>query len=398
MAQNRRTISKIEFNKRIRDLVSRDSNRLRQTFQKFDKECASRLAELQSMQEKVRHSMRNLAKDKMQAQLNTEQDLQLPRKESETERGKPSPREHVHHQGSVPDRKAFTPEEKRRSSNKASLPGISHNRADHLEVPRSGQARSRRHSLPHRLTFLPGSPKENRTLPRASMTSSLPKEAFVKPGPPMKTSPLSELSSSPKETSLGIPLQYRKNGYRLSIGDLPISSSRSDHMSNVRLKRSPQLDCRSHTLNSNANCNIDDQGVCSEHAKDEKSQQACSNKDCKAQRRSNHTPGHLNTAMETEPRRGSDPNNVKSKRLVKRTRSSSLPVEPETLLKDFKPKESHSGVFRSVKSPSYVAGDKHESPAVAQLSILPKKKDEAASSAFEELRHCRYLRSSDTEA
>ncbi|XP_031563235.1 uncharacterized protein LOC116298813 [Actinia tenebrosa] len=54
-----------EFNKRVRDVVSRDQNRLRETFDKYDKECAERMAEIHHMQEKVRFSMRSLAMDKI---------------------------------------------------------------------------------------------------------------------------------------------------------------------------------------------------------------------------------------------------------------------------------------------------------------------------------------------
>ena len=380
MAHNRRTVSKIEFNKRIRDLVSRDSNRLRQTFQKFDKECASRLAEIQSMQEKVRHSMRNLTQDKMQAQLSTEHDPHLARRESETERAKSVP-----HQGSVADRKALNPEERRKSNDKASLPGISYSpRSDHLDVPSSGQSRSRRHSLPHRPTFLPGSPKENRTLPRASVATSLPKQAFVKPASSSEASPVSSLSSSPKDSSHGLHLQHRKNGYRLSIRDLPISSPRSDNGSHIRVKRSPQLERRGHTRDSNENCDKGDEGVTNS----------------KNPRERSHTPSKLNITMETEPRRGSDPNNVKSKPLVKRTRSSSLPIEPNTLFKaDLKSRDqSHPSLSRTVKSASHEAGGKRGSPPAIPTSALPNKESEPAARPFEELRRCRYLRSDDTEA
>ena len=394
MAHNRRTVSKIEFNKRIRDLVSRDSNRLRQTFQKFDKECASRLAEIQSMQEKVRHSMRNLTQEKMQAQLSPAagHDLHLPRKESETERVKLSVQyDNLASRANAPDsRIALTPEERRKSFNKASLPGIPHTPSEHLKVPSSGETRSRRYSLPYHPTFLPGSPKENRTFPRTPMASSLPKEVFMKPGSPIETSPLSNLSSSPKQSSSGIHLQHHKNEYRLSIHNLPISLSHSDNLSNVRVKMSPQLDRRDlKTLGPNENLNEDDLGENNDYAKEQNGQES-SDKDSKNPGRSSHPPRHPNTAMETDPRRVSDPNNVKSKALVKRTRSSSLPVEPEMLFKDFKPRESHSGVSSS--------GNRSTNSKRDSLPLVPKKNIETSPSPFEELRRCRYLRSGDTEA
>ena len=65
--RNKRGVSRVEFNKRIRDLVSRDTNKLKQTFDKFDREHASRMAEIYGMQEKMRHAMRNLAIDKKSA-------------------------------------------------------------------------------------------------------------------------------------------------------------------------------------------------------------------------------------------------------------------------------------------------------------------------------------------
>lgn len=395
MAQNRRTVSKIEFNKRIRDLVSRDSNRLRQTFQRFDKECASRLAEIQSMQEKVRHSMRNLTQEKMQAQLSpaaAEHDLHLPRKECETERVKSAVQyEDIPSRANASGgRMAFTPEERRKSNNKASLPGISYTPSEHLKVPSGSEARSRRYSLPYRPTFLPGSPKENRTFPRAPIGSSLPKEVFMKTGSPIETSPLSNLSSSTKQSSSGIHLQHHKNGYRLSIHNLPISLSRSDNLSNVRVKMSPQLDRRDlKTLDPNE----DNHGESNDYAKEENGQES-SDKDAKNPRRISHPPSHPSTTMVTESRRVTDPNNVNSKPLVKRTRSSSLPVDPEMLFKDFKLRESHSGASSyATFGNQQLANGKRES-----LPLVPKKNPETSPSPFEELRRCRYLRSDDAEA
>ena len=71
MAQNRRDF---EFNKRVRDIVSRDSNKLRLEYDKFERQYNSRLAEIHSMQEKMKHSMRELALEKMHIQ---EQQLTL---------------------------------------------------------------------------------------------------------------------------------------------------------------------------------------------------------------------------------------------------------------------------------------------------------------------------------
>ena len=69
-----------EFNKRVRDVVSRDQNRLRETFEKYDKQCAERMAEIHHMQEKVRFSMRSLAMDKIhinQANSGTSSDTRV---------------------------------------------------------------------------------------------------------------------------------------------------------------------------------------------------------------------------------------------------------------------------------------------------------------------------------
>lgn len=392
MAHNRRTVSKIEFNKRIRDLVSRDSNRLRQTFQKFDKECASRLAEIQSMQEKVRHSMRNLAQDKLQSQLSsaTEHDLHLKVKESETERGKSSvPGQNVAHQVYASDnRAALTPEERRRTNNKIPLPDIPYTHSEYLKVPNSGESRSRRHSLPHRPTFLPGSPKETHTFLRSPVASSLPKETFVIPGSQMGA--LINYPSSPKQSARGIPLQQHRNGYRLSIHDLPISLSRSDNLPNIRVKKSPQLVRKGRkTPDSNKNCNKDDLGAGNDCAKEDKSKQESSTKTPRS------NSDQLDGVIETESRRGSDPKSVKSKTLVKRTRSSSLPVDPAMLLhsRDFKPKEIQSSVSISDASADHTAGCRHESHWVVN-----KDDDDVALTSFEELRQCRYLRSGDADA
>ena len=65
MALNRKDI---DFNKRVRDLVSRDNNKLRLEFDKFEKEYNNRLAEIHSMQEKMKHSMRELALEKKHIQ------------------------------------------------------------------------------------------------------------------------------------------------------------------------------------------------------------------------------------------------------------------------------------------------------------------------------------------
>lgn len=438
MSQNRRTVSKMEFNKRVRDLVSRDSNRLRQTFQQFDKECASRLAEIQSMQEKVRHSMRNLTQEKMQARAEFGNFHRGARRESETERGNVYPDQHQ--QGSSPDTKASSIDERMKLNNKTSLPGIHFNRSEHLGIPnRAGQARRRRYSLPHPPTFLPGSPKESRALPihtshpRTSMASSLSKEAFVKPGSPSESSLMSNLSSSPKESLHGMHLLWpenaghRKNDYRLSISELPISSSRADPMSSVRIKLSPQLDRKGHTIVSKDDIVEDDQGIGAEPVKDETSEDEKSencDKDGKNPRGSHTSLSRQHEqaenrsldvtietgTMETEPRRVTDSNNAKSgvhhperlspippKTLLKRTRSSSLPCDPD-LMKNLKPRDSHrSGVSRASRSANRAtsATKRASSPAVPVPTILKDK--ESASRAFEELRHCRYLRTTDIE-
>lgn len=409
MAQNRRTVSKIEFNKRVRDLVSRDSNRLRQTFQKFDKECASRLAEIQSMQEKVRHSMRNLTQEKMHARPGSEfgNFHRAARRESETERGRSLP--HDDQEGSKPDSRVLSTNE-RIKHNKASLPGIHVSHSDHREVPNRGQARSRRHSLPHPPTFLPGSPKENRALPihvshpRTTMSSSLPKEAFVKPGSPSEASLMSSLSGSPKQSLHGVNLQYpetarnRKSDYRLSVSDLPISSSRNDPLSTLRIKLSPQLGRKGHIVVSKDDTAGEDHDISTESAKDDTSEQDSCDEDLESsgesptslqhQQTTNHAFDH---ATETEPKRENNSTYTKPKTLLKRTRSSSLPSDPD-LLKNLKPRDSHrSGVFRPSRSANH-------SPRELSPGVPLQKGKEPASKPFDELRHCRYLRNSNVEA
>ncbi|XP_078383283.1 uncharacterized protein LOC144665876 [Oculina patagonica] len=417
MAQNRRTISKIEFNKRVRDLVSRDSNRLRQTFQKFDKECASRLAEIQSMQEKVRHSMRNLTQEKMQARPGSEfGNLHRgARKESETERGRSVPDEHQ--EGSKPESRVLSTDERMKHNNKASLPGIHFIRSDHLEVPNRGQARSRRYSLPHPPTFLPGSPKESRALPihashtRTTMASSLPKEAFIKPGSPNEASLISNISGSPKQSLRGVNLQYtqdagnRKSDYRLSVSELPISSSRSDPLSSVRIKLSPQFDRKGHIVASKETTAGKDHDITTESDKGDTSDQDSFVKDSKSPKEScaslqhqqtNETNRSFDHAIETKTRRENDSNyNAKLKTPLKRTRSSSLPCDPD-LLKNFKPRDSHRsvGVSRPSRSANHAGGTTR---AVSPGVTLQKGK-ETASKPFDELYNCRYLRTSKFEA
>lgn len=418
MSQNRRTISKIEFNKRVRDLVSRDSNQLRQTFQKFDKEYASRLAEIQSMQEKVRHSMRNLTQERMHMRTNVETGNfhRGARRENETERGKSMPDDHRQGSTSITDNKSQSSVDERvKRNSKASLPGIQFSRSDHLEIPNRGQTRRRRNSLPHPPTFLPGSPKESRALPihaslaRTTISSSLPKETFVKPGSPNETSFLSNLPGSPKETLRGIHLKspdntrQRRNDYKLSVNDLPFSSSRSDPVASVRVKLSPQLDRKVRKVTSKVDSIEDDQDINNEHDKGEKSEQGESEEDSKKTRGS-HTSllqqktdnGSLDSGSETESKRGIDCNNTKPKALLKRTRSSSLPCDP-SLLKDLKPRESqYSGVRRPTRSANHAGGGKRVSSPVVPISTH-RKENESSLRSFEELRHCRYLRSSDIE-
>lgn len=416
MAQNRRTVSKIEFNKRVRDLVSRDSNRLRQTFQKFDKECASRLAEIQSMQEKVRHSMRNLTQEKMQSRPGLEfgNFHRGTRKESETERGKSFPDEHQ--EGSMPENRVLTTDERIKHNNKASLPGIHFNRSDHLEVPNRGQARSRRYSLPHAPTFLPGSPKESRALPihashsRTIVASSLPKEAFVKPGSPNETSLMSNLSSSPKQSLHGVNFKHpenarnRKSDYRLSVGELPISSPRSNPLSTVRIKLSPQLNRKGHIVESKDDTAGEDHDISTESAKGDTSDQDSCDKDSNSPKESRASLQHQQTnqtnpsfdhAIETKTRRENDSNyNAKPKTRLKRTRSSSLPCDPD-LLKNLKPRDSHrsGGVSRPSRSANHTGG----ATRVSSPGVTLQKGKESAAKPFDELRHCRYLRTSNID-
>lgn len=416
MAQNRRTISKIEFNKRVRDLVSRDSNRLRQTFQKFDKEYANRMAEIHSMQEKVRHSMRNLTQEKMQARPGSEygNHHRSARMESEAERGKSSTNEQQ--ERSISDTRTSNTDERMKHNYKASLPGIQFNRSDHLEVPNRGQARSRRYSLPHPPTFLPGSPKESRAHPihvshQRTIASSLPKEAFAKPGSPNDTSLMSNLSGSPNESLHGIHLQYpenarhRKSDYRLSVRELPISLSRSDPMFTVKNKLSPQLDRKGHVGGSKGETDGVDQKINTDPVKDDtpdnhedsfdKDSQSPGGSHITLQRQqiTNHSSDH---SVEAEPRRGTDSSHVKPKTLLKRTRSSSVPCDPDLL--NLNPRENNrSGVSRPSRSANHAGGGKRDSSPAIRVPT-PQRGMDAVSKSFEELRHCRYLRSSDVQS
>ena len=408
MAQNRRTISKLEFNKRVRDLVSRDSNRLRQTFQKFDKEYASRMAEIHSMQEKVRHSMRNLAQEKMQARpgsglVNYHRGTRM---ESEAERGGKSST-NDHQEGGISDIRTSNTDEKMLKQNcKASLPGIQFNRSDHLEVPNRGQARSRRYSLPHPPTFLPGSPKESRALPThvshpRTIASSLPKEAFAKPGSPKDTSLMSNVSGSPKESLHGIHLQYpenarrRKSDYRLSVRELPISLSRSDPMFTVKNKLSPQLDRKGHIVASKDDTDGDDQNINTDSVNDDTSddhEDSC-DKDSRSPSGSHITlqrqpvPDHV---VEAEQQRRNDSNHVKPKTLLKRTRSSSVPCDPDRL--SLQPMDNIRTVeYRPSRSANHTAGTKRDVSPAIQI-VTPQGDMDTSSKPFRELRNCRYLR------
>ena len=416
MAQNRRTISKIEFNKRVRDLVSRDSNRLRQTFQKFDKECASRLAEIQSMQEKVRHSMRNLTQEKMKARGGSElSNLHHgARKESETERGKSFPDEHQ--EGSMSDSRVLSTDERIKQNNKASLPGIHFNRSDHLEVPNRGQARSRRYSLPHPPTFLPGSPKESRALPshgshpKTTLASSLPKEAFVNPGSLNEASLMSNHSGSPKQSLHAVNLQYLENGrnrksdYRLSVSELPINASRNDPLSTARIRLSPQMDRKAHVITLKDETAEKDHDIITKPDRDDASEQENEYKDAgnapgprdNSLQHQQTTNRSFDKTLETEQGRVKDlnPHYSKPKTLLKRTRSSSLPCDPD-LLKNLKPRDSQrSGATRASRSARHAGGNSRESSP----GVLLQTGKESASKTFEELRRCRYLRNSDLEA
>lgn len=416
MAQNRRTISKLEFNKRVRDLVSRDSNRLRQTFQKFDKEYASRMAEIHSMQEKVRHSMRNLTQEKMQARPGSEfvhvNYHRGARMESEAERGEKSST-NDHQEGGASDTRTSNTDDRMPKHNyKASLPGIQFNRSEHLEVPNRGQARRRRYSLPHPPTFLPGSPKESRALPihvshPRTIASPLPKEAFAKQGSPKDTSLMSNLSGSPKESLHGIHLLYpentrrRKSDYRLSVRELPISLSRSDPMLNVKNKLSPQLDRKGHIVTSKDGTDGDDQNINTDPVNDETTddhEDSC-DKDFQSPGGSHITLQRqpvTDHGVETERPKGNDSNHVKPKTLLKRTRSSSVPCDPDRL--SLQPMDNIRTVeSRPSRSANHAAGTKRDvSPAIRV--VTPQGDMDTSSKPFQELRNCRYLRNSHMES
>lgn len=330
MAQNKRTVSKFEFNKRIRDLLSRDRNRLRETFQKFDKEHANRLAEIHSMQEKVRHSMRNLAKERVKAQLRADAELDQTRKESETEES-PFLNEKVSISQLNGTRNAFTPEARRKSYQKALLPSIPVSRSDHLQVPNSSETRIRRHSVPHRPTFLPESPKDIRKLPRPYLSSSPPKEG-LKGGFLIETPLMSNLAlSSPKQRSRGINTQHNKNGYKLSIHDLPTSVSRSDNLLSTPVKKSPQFHRRAvraqnsqeaKDKDSHSETNADHKMECTKGVKSK------GQEDSEENTTGSGNSNSSTVATETESEITPGINNDKPNSFVKRSRSASLPTDP----------------------------------------------------------------------
>lgn len=386
MSQNRRTTKKIEFNKRVRDIVSRDSNRLRKTFEKFDKEYASRLAEIQNMQEKVRHSMRNLAQERMQIRPNSEiaNFHRSARREDETEGAKS-----VHDDRRKGSKMMFdnklqqSVEERMKSNSKASLPGIHNTRSEHLEVPNRSPTRTRRYSLPHPPTFLPGSPKESRAFPihaslaRSGISSSLPREAFVKNISPQDALRRKQLQSS--------EIAWQRRTDRLSVHDLPTSSSSSDSLNSAKAKLSPQLSRKVHKADIIHN----EKDINSKPDEDKKSEHAKFTEDSSGS-------DTLMKDIEREPKSVIDHNNTRPKVLLTRTRSSSLPCDPSQL-KDIKPKESlNSGVSGFIRSKDHVASGKRVSSLAVPVAT-DQNENESVSKPFEELRLCRYLRSSDVE-
>ena len=368
------------------------------------------MAEIHSMQEKVRHSMRNLTQEKMQGRPSSDlvNHQRGTRMESEAERGGKSSTQEQQEGGISDSRTTNTDERMPKHNYKASLPGIQFNHSDHLEVPNRGQARSRRYSLPHPPTFLPGSPKESRALPThvshpRSIASSLPKEAFAKPGSPKDTSLMSNLYGSPKDSFHGVHLQYPENArrhksdYRLSVRELPISLSRSDPMLTVKNKLSPLLDRKGHIVASKGDTDGDDQNINTDPVKDHTSDdhEDCScDKDSQSPRGSHmHSHDH---AVEAEQQRENVSNHVKPKTRLKRTRSSSVPCDPERL--SLKPRDNiRSGESRPSRSLNHAAGTKRDaSPAIRV--VTPQGGMDTSSKPFEELRNCRYLRNSNNES
>jgi len=376
------------------------------------------MAEIHSMQEKVRHSMRNLSQEKMQARPSSEvvNYHRSTRMESEAERGGKFSTNDQQEGGISDTRTSNTDERMPKHNYKASLPGIQFNHSDHLEVPNRGQARSRRYSLPHPPTFLPGSPKESRAFPihvshPRTIASPLPKEAFAKPGSPKDTSLMSNLSGSPKDSFHGVHLQYPENArrhksdYRLSVRELPISLSRSDPMLTVKNKLSPQLDRKGHIVPSKGDTDGDDQNINTDPVKDDTSndhEDSC-DKDSQSLKGShitlqrqpvtNHSHDHADHA---EQQRENDSNHVKPKTRLKRTRSSSVPCDPDRL--SLKPRDNiRTGESRPSRLTNHAAGAKRDvSPAIRV--VTPQGGMDTSSKPFEELRNCRYLRNSNIES
>ena len=415
MAQNRKTISNVEFNKRVRDLVSRDNNRLRQTFQKFDREYETRLAEIQNMQEKVRHSMRSLAQDKKQVQAGFV-DVSSEGRGRETDRTKGWTQAHLkgganpYYNGKREHKDETTGGRKKHGSSN-SLLGVYHPPSSQIELPSPFQYR-RRHSLPHGPTFLPpGSPKEARMLSthrfhsselKTHMVSSPPKEASVKPRSFKETYVLSE---SPKETHAG---QQQWNGkhrllesYRLSVGAVPITASRADPVACLRVKLSPRSGRKRLLMDSarGDNTKEDDRHDWHHEFYRQTSDQELNSEEASSMNALRNSTARMSlTVTETEPRIEVDPDCSKTKRPVARTRSSSLPVviDPDAI-KNLHQKSSHSGQ-RGGGGGTARQRIKNKSIASSEVPISSVKKEkESPAKSFEGLRRCRYLRTSDID-
>lgn len=336
----------LDFNKRVRDLVSKDRTKLRERCDKFDKQCAERLAEIQHMQEKVRFSMRNLAKDKIQInqgearRRKSEISQYSPRKESESSSSLSKDDESVCKKETI---KEFL--QKHRGSD-----GVL--RSKNLEIP---DCKTRRASI----GVPPGSPKTSRDVAslhaidsRAALSSSFPKDLY--------TVTNTRKLSRPND---------RNN--MLSVNDLRMTS------------KSPVINLRRKSADENVRGTRKFSEISRPNIDPSPDRLGTDNRPWR--------PRSVSVAHVTVPKVTKGTNSRKysgagPKGQLFRMRSSSLP----DLLS---PNYSNEG--KDTMSSS-APGKRLEDTASGNITI--KDNDSPLARKFEELRNCRYLRTSDANA
>lgn len=380
--RTRRGISKVEFNKRIRDAVSRDSNKLRQTFDKFDKEYASRMAEIHSMQEKVRHSMRSLAMDKKHVQETSDHNRKTDDEKNPEERGTKEATKLRRNGANSMDPLKLNARRNPRMS-------VGHHLPSQLEISAENK---RRYSLPlYRSPFTTGIAKSNRDNPRESPprllhsqggfpqfpTNHMPKVS----SPPQReihsrlNSPKDTPSLAPKElhSSFHVPTSRREHP-RLSINSLPASARVPMATTGVR---------RRYQAYGSAPASV--RGESFDEKKD-LARGTQQNPKTASRVRSVSLCRALQpvVAMVTETRRLSDSDSRKMK-----NRTFSLPSNPQVTMK------LPSEVTHKMSSPD--SKPRRSSPAIPIPGQRKNDIDDVEADAFEELYQCRYLRNNDVE-